>query len=1175
MICRLASSRSLWTLTACFVLGLIAFPNRALAQLPLSSFDLSASPNPVPADLSTTLSATVTGISGVPDGSVDFYISSSAATCSADTNDIGTGAVNPNSGVATITYYAYTPGAVPICANYIPGPSGEYAAQTAGVYLLTVDHPATLTVQVPGAAEAGYPVNFGFTLSVPNGQAIPTGTITLHDDSTNQLEGQVTINSDGTVPPIDNVVLSQGYYYASYSGDTNYAAQYFYGSIFQENGLALVNPSLILSGSANTTVTVTGLNFVSGDIVDLATSTAQVSLVTTYVSPTQLRAVIPSSFLKSPGTLLLTVSNGDQQTNSVQVQVYLPFSDTITVSSNPTTFPYGTPFQSLLGATVARGATTDGGVPAGQITYNVTGSSTNLNVGTSTLAQTTTAAGNYVASTTPAPLDIWSGKMLSADFNRDGNADILSLPVTIAGPTPVGPYLQLMLSTGADTFATEQELYVGCTPVDFAIGDLNNDSKTDIVVACENPDNGGAYPVAEYLLGNGDGTFQAPVAFATSVTAGIITAPTQVAVGDFNGDGVLDVALIDGLDGKAQALFGAKPFDGTYTASTAASFDTTQGQVASAAAADFNRDGKSDIGLLEFNYDGGNGAVLVLTSNGSGGFSSPSPGYYPFSANSETLAFMTVTDVNGDGFPDIAVADPGQTDSNDAGQVIVFENAGLGAGNLGTLNAAYSIPGTSGAGSVAGAPFPVVGAPATSPVAPSWNLLYSAPDPTTGNLDIIPLKRLGVNDWQAGTTIATPVLPIYDGQTYPSPMVASDLNGDGYLDATIFGFDANRNSYLDPVAYSNDSATTLTSSSGVITPGSYSLSAQYAGNTLFAGGASPNLPITITPGTATGRLSGPSASLFGTPVTITATLAGVAGGAAPSGLVQFFDNGAPLGLPNGPPVTNPPDYTVSLTTSSLPIGLNTITVSYSGDTNYTALSTRQIAPLQINVSPNPVKATLTGPSTANPGEQPSLTFTISQAYPQPIQGTFTLTVQPPASGGVVDPAVQFSTGGTTFNFTIPAGTTTTPTVQLQTGTLAATITVTLTLTADGQDVTPSNIAPVVIDVPPTAPTISSVKLTRSGNSLTVTVEGFSSTRDMTSAAFDFRAANGTTLADSDVTVDLGAAFTTWYNQTTSDQFGSEFSYVQTFTLSNDSSGIQSVSVTLKNSIGNSNSLSAN
>jgi hypothetical protein len=80
---------------------------------------------------------------------------------------------------------------------------------------------------------------------------------------------------------------------------------------------------------------------------------------------------------------------------------------------------------------------------------------------------------------------------------------------------------------------------------------------------------------------------------------------------------------------------------------------------------------------------------------------------------------------------------------------------------------------------------------------------------------------------------------------------------------------------------------------------------------------------------------------------------------------------------------------------------------------------------------------------------------------------------------------------------------------------------------------------------------------------------------MTSAAFDFRAANGTTLADSDVTVDLGAAFTTWYNQTTSDQYGSEFTYVQTFTLSNDSSGIQSVSVTLKNSIGNSNSLSAN
>jgi hypothetical protein len=170
--------------------------------------------------------------------------------------------------------------------------------------------------------------------------------------------------------------------------------------------------------------------------------------------------------------------------------------------------------------------------------------------------------------------------------------------------------------------------------------------------------------------------------------------------------------------------------------------------------------------------------------------------------------------------------------------------------------------------------------------------------------------------------------------------------------------------------------------------------------------------------------------------------------------------------------------------------------------------------------------------------------------------------------------VQFSTGGTTYNFTIPAGSTTTPSVQIQSGTLSATITVTLTLEANGQDIEPPSIVPVVVSVPNAAPVITSATLTRSGNTLTVTIQGYSSTRDMSLATFDFTAASGSSISNPDIDVDVASEFTTWYASDTSVQYGSSFSYSQVFNLNNDSSTIGSVSVVLTNSVGQSNQVTA-
>jgi hypothetical protein len=221
-----------------------------------------------------------------------------------------------------------------------------------------------------------------------------------------------------------------------------------------------------------------------------------------------------------------------------------------------------------------------------------------------------------------------------------------------------------------------------------------------------------------------------------------------------------------------------------------------------------------------------------------------------------------------------------------------------------------------------------------------------------------------------------------------------------------------------------------------------------------------------------------------------------------------------------------------------------------------------------------LEVAFSGPSTAAPGEQPTLNLVMTKPYPVDLQGTMTLTVDPLTPGAPTDPAVQFSTGGTTFTFTIPAGSTTTPTVQLQTGTDSSTITVTLTLEANGQTIDAPSIQPVVITVPNSAPVISSITLARNGNTLTVDIQGYSTTRDVGSATFDFTPASGSSISNPEITVDVSTDFTTWYSGETSVQYGSSFSYSQVFNLNNDSSNIGSVSVVLTNSVGQSNQATA-
>ena len=114
-------------------------------------------------------------------------------------------------------------------------------------------------------------------------------------------------------------------------------------------------------------------------------------------------------------------------------------------------------------------------------------------------------------------------EIVTADFNNDGRLDLATCN-TGSGSVSV------LLGNGNGTFQAPQTSAAGDNPVSIAVGDFNGDGKLDLTAA-----NGGTGAVS-VMRGNGDGTFQAPSGI------GVGGDPTSVAVGDFNDDGKLDVA---------------------------------------------------------------------------------------------------------------------------------------------------------------------------------------------------------------------------------------------------------------------------------------------------------------------------------------------------------------------------------------------------------------------------------------------------------------------------------------------------------------------------------------------------------------------------------------------------------------------------------------------------------
>ena len=216
----------------------------------------------------------------------------------------------------------------------------------------------------------------------------------------------------------------------------------------------------------------------------------------------------------------------------------------------------------------------------------------------------------------------------TGDFNADGKLD---LAVANAGNTgQTSTTVSILLGNGDGTFEPHVDYQVGNNPVAAAVGDFNGDGKLDLAVTNVFSD------TVSILLGNGDGTFQTHRDYATG------SEPGAVVAADFNGDGKLDVALTHFSANNVSILLGNG--DGTFQAYV--DYGAGSGP-ASMVVGDFNGDANLDLTVADYSSN----SVGVLLGNGEGGFqpaANYAAGAFPY--------WIGVGDLNGDGKPDLAAA---------------------------------------------------------------------------------------------------------------------------------------------------------------------------------------------------------------------------------------------------------------------------------------------------------------------------------------------------------------------------------------------------------------------------------------------------------------------------------------------------------------------------------------
>ena len=512
----------------------------------------------------------------------------------------------------------------------------------------------------------------------------------------------------------------------------------------------------------------------------------------------------------------------------------------------------------------------------------------------------------------------------SAYLNADNNLDVVTADEPANGGGASLSTISVLLGNGDGTFQPKVN-YTGCNKGESALrivlADFNRDGTPDIALACSDGTNGGLV----VILGKGDGTFLTPTFYPTGDAA-------SIAIGDFNDDGLLDIALTDNSQQNVDFFQGKG--DGTFTqeTTTLSAPSTAHGIVV----ADFNGDGFDDVAYAVTSSTTSLSDLYLALGNGTGSFQQPSA-----PVATQIGEFLTVGDTNADDFPDVVsttiTRPPGQPFHNIGPSLYVL----LGKGN-GTFQ----------------------------PTATYTSDIPSDPHLADVNGDGIPDIIAG------GSTGALVYQGNGDGtfQPYQEPNIggfaltyavnAGDYNNDGNAD--LIGTDAD--SPRAAVSLSNVQQISVASALTKVAvfplgSGVHNVDASYSGDSIFIGSLSSTVPLTAAPVDTSLVLtaSATSSILPGQSIVLTADLSPYTVGppttTTNNELVKFYSGTTLLGsgkLSNG---------VATITTTALPIGADSLTAVYGGDSNYNPSTSNAVTATVSNVlissSPNPSTYTQT------------------------------------------------------------------------------------------------------------------------------------------------------------------------------------------------------------------------